>query len=324
MNIADFLPPGFSVEDLLITMTALSAGTVAVVIWLTLLEPDPSARRIKMLTTQREMLRAGVVGPRRRQERLPTISFMRRIVDRLNLLRSSQADRISTKLMQAGWRSKDAIIRYLFFKLALPFVFGGIALFLVYGLNIYALESPIKLLVTVLSTLAGAYFPDLIIKNQSNKRREAIRKSLPDSLDLMVICSEAGLSLDATLMRVSQEMEQAAPELADELSLTGLELGFLPDRKKALQNLANRVDLNAVRGVVNTLLQSERYGTPLAQSLRVMAADSRNERIMKAEEKAARLPAMLTVPMVVFILPPLFVVLLGRAVLNTIDAFTNL
>ena len=324
MNIADFLPPGFSVEDLLITMTALSAGTVAVVIWLTLLEPDPSARRIKMLTTQRDLLRAGVVGPRRRQERLPTISFMRRIVDRLNLLRSSQADRISTKLMQAGWRSKDAIIRYLFFKLALPFVFGGIALFLVYGLNIYALESPIKLLVTVLSTLAGAYFPDLIIKNQSNKRREAIRKSLPDSLDLMVICSEAGLSLDATLMRVSQEMEQAAPELADELSLTGLELGFLPDRKKALQNLANRVDLNAVRGVVNTLLQSERYGTPLAQSLRVMAADSRNERIMKAEEKAARLPAMLTVPMVVFILPPLFVVLLGRAVLNTIDAFTNL
>ena len=324
MNIADLLPPGFNVEDLLITMSALSAGSIAVVIWLTLLEPDPSARRIKMLTAQRNLLRSGVVGPRRRQERLPTISFMRRIVDRLNLLRSSQADRISTKLMQAGWRSKDAIIRYLFFKLALPFVFGGVALFLVYGLNVYALESPIKLLVTVLSTLAGAYFPDLIIKNQSNKRREAIRKSLPDSLDLMVICTEAGLSLDATLMRVSQEMEQAAPELADELSLTGLELGFLPDRKKALQNLANRVDLNAIRGVVNTLLQSERYGTPLAHSLRVMAADSRNERIMKAEEKAARLPAMLTVPMVVFILPPLFVVLLGRAVLNTIDAFTNL
>ena len=155
------------------------------------------------------------------------------------------------------------------------------------------------------------------------KRADKIRKALPDGLDLMVICAEAGLSLDATLMRVSQEMESTAPELADEFSLTGLELGFLPDRRKALQNLMLRVDLPGVRGVVNTLLQAERYGTPLAQSLRVMSADSRNERIMKAKEKAARLPAVLTVPMVVFILPPLFIILIGRAILNTIDALSG-
>ena len=133
----------------------------------------------------------------------------------------------------------------------------------------------------------------------------------------------AGLSLDATLGRVSQEMELACPELADELGLTGLELGFLPDRRKALQNLATRIELPVVRGVVNTLLQAEKYGTPLAQSLRIMSGESRNERIMKAEEKAARLPAMLTVPMIIFTMPPLFVVLIGRAVLNTIDAFTG-
>jgi tight adherence protein C len=265
-----------------------------------------------------------VVGPRRRQERLPTISMMRQVVDRLNLLKSSQANRISLRLMRAGWRSKDAIIRYLFAKVALPFAFGGFAVFMVYGVNAWALESTAKLAITIGAVLIGAYTPDFFIKNAAQKRREKIRKGLPDALDLMVICAEAGLSLDATLMRVSQEMEEAAPELADELSLTGLELGFLPDRKKALQNLGARVDLQNLRSVVNTLLQAERYGTPLAQSLRVMAADSRNERIMKAEEKAARLPALLTVPMVVFILPPLFIVLLGRAVLNTIDAFSRL
>jgi len=119
-------------------------------------------------------------------------------------------------------------------------------------------------------------------------------------------------------------MEQAAPEMADELSLTGLELGFLSDRRKALQNLALRVDLSSVRGVANTLMQAERYGTPLAQSLRVMAAESRQERVMKAEEKAARLPALMTVPMILFILPPLFIILLGNAILNTMDAFTKI
>ncbi|MFQ5773011.1 MAG: type II secretion system F family protein [Kiloniellaceae bacterium] len=324
MTLESFLPPGFGIEDLLILSSALSAGSIAITVWVTLLHRDPGARRIKMIAAHRQALRAGVVGPRRRHERLPTISLMRRVVDRLHLLRSAQASKISIKLMRAGWRSKDAIIRYLFFKVALPFVFGGLAVFLFYGLDAYKLAPTSKLAITIFSVLFGAYAPDIFIRNAAQKRQDQIRKALPDALDLMVICAEAGLSLDATLMRVSHEMETAAPELADELSLTGLELGFLPDRRKALQNLALRVDLVGVRGVVNTLLQAERYGTPLAQSLRVMAAESRNERIMKAEEKAARLPALLTVPMVAFILPPLFIVLLGRAILNTYDAFSNL
>ena len=292
-------------------------------VWLTLLHKNPGARRMKLIAAQRDILRAGVIGPRRRQERLPTIGLMRRVVDRLNLLRSAQASRISIKLMRAGWRSKDAIIRYLFFKVALPFILGALAVALFYGLNLYNLQTGGKLAITIGCVLLGAYLPDIVIRNAATKRAQNIRKALPDGLDLMVICAEAGLSLDATLLRVSQEMEKSAPELADELSLTGLELGFLPDRRKALQNLALRVDLAGVRGVVNTLLQAERYGTPLAQSLRVMSADSRNERIMKAEEKAARLPALLTVPMIVFVLPPLFIILIGRAVLKAIDAFSN-
>lgn len=315
---------GVTQEQVLILMAGISAATISITIWITLLHKDPGARRVKMIGAQRAILRANMVGPRRRQERLPTLGFMRRFVDRLNLLRSAQASRISIKLMRAGWRSKDAIILYLFLKVALPFAFGTLAMVLFYGLNVYDLTTQGKLIVTIGSVLIGAYLPDIIIKNAAAKRAENIRKSLPDGLDLMVICAEAGLSLDATLMRVSQEMERSAPELADEFSLTGLELGFLPDRRKALANLIMRVDLPGVRGVVNSLIQAERYGTPLAQSLRVMSADSRNERIMKAEEKAARLPALLTVPMIVFILPPLFIVLIGRAVLKAVDALSGL
>ncbi len=324
MNIDIYLPGGMSVEDLLILMMALSAGSVAITVWFTLLQRDPALRRAKVIAAQRSAMRNPLVGPRRRQQRLPTLGMMRRVVDSLNLLKSGQAERISQKLMRAGWRSKDAIIRYLFMKLFLPLVFGIVVVILLYGLNLYDLSPLLKLGAALGSVILGAYLPDVIIKNTTQKRQDTIRKSLPDALDLMVICAEAGLSLDATLSRVSAEMELACPELADELGLTGLELGFLPDRRKALQNLSTRIDLPVVRGVVNTLIQAEKYGTPLAQSLRIMSGESRNERIMKAEEKAARLPALLTVPMIIFTLPPLFVVLIGRAILNTMDALSKL
>jgi len=324
MNIDSYLPSGISVEDLLILMMALSAGSVAVTVWFTLLQRDPALRRAKVIAAQRSVMRSELVGPRRRQQRLPTLGMMRQVVDRLNLLKSGQAERISHKLMRAGWRSKDAIIRYLFMKLFLPLAFGVIVVLLLYGMNLYDLSPILKLGSALGAVILGAYLPDVVIKNMTQKRQDTIRKALPDALDLMVICAEAGLSLDATLGRVSQEMELACPELADELGLTGLELGFLPDRRKALQNLAMRIDLPVVRGVVNTLIQAEKYGTPLAQSLRIMSGESRNERIMKAEEKAARLPALLTVPMIIFTLPPLFVVLIGRAILNTMDALSKL
>jgi len=324
MNFESYLPAGMTPEDLLIVMSAISAGSVSLAVWAALLHRDPAAKRAKQIALQRDTMRAGVIGPRRRQERLPTIGIMRQVVDRLNLLRSAQGNKISLKLMRAGWRSKDAIILYLFSKLALPFAFGAVMVILFFGLNLYDLSQVQKFAITLAGVIVGAYVPDVIVRNSASKRSDKIRKSLPDALDLMVICAEAGLSLDATLMRVSTEMEQAAPEMADELSLTGLELGFLSDRRKALQNLALRVDLSSVRGVANTLMQAERYGTPLAQSLRVMAAESRQERVMKAEEKAARLPALMTVPMILFILPPLFIILLGNAILNTMDAFTKI
>jgi len=195
----------------------------------------------------------------------------------------------------------------------------GVVMF--YGLGVMPSYEGMYPVMCIGMVLIGFKLPDLYVANTKSKRTEAIRKSLPDALDLLVVCAEAGLTLDSALNRVAKETGRAAPELADEFSLTAIELGFLPERRQALINLSERVDLPALRGVVTTLIQSERYGTPLATSLRVLSSEFRNERLMAAEEKAARLPATLTVPLILFILPSLFVVLLGPAACKVADDF---
>jgi len=323
MTLEELNAAGLDVESLVVLLAALTAFVSAFAVWSALLHRDPAARRAEFIASQREALRAGVLTQRRRKEPDQSMTMMRQVVDRLQLMKSTQAEKIKTNLARAGWRTNDAVVRYLFMKLALPFAFGGIALFLVYGLNFGDLESTQKLIATLVAVILGAYFPDIIIKNAATKRQKEIQKSLPDALDLMVICAEAGLSMDATLMRVADEMASSAPEMSDEYSLTSLELGFLAERQKALDNMANRCNLQAVRGMVNTMMQAERYGTPLAHSLRVLSQESRDDRMLRAEEKAARLPALLTVPMIVFILPPLFIVLLGPAILDVMDNFSG-
>ena len=323
--IESLLPNGVSMEDAIVLLAACSSLAVVTLVWFALLPADPGVKRARFLAQQRLAMRAGLTGPiRRRREQDTSTSFMHRVVNQLKLLRTTQAEKVSTKLTRAGWRTKDAMVKYFFMKLALPFVFGAVSVFMVFGLELYDLDLMRKTAACLGAVIFGAYAPDIFIKNMIQKRQEKLRKSLPDALDLMVICAEAGLSLDASLSRVSKEIEKNDPELADELGLTGLELGFLPDRQTALKNLAHRTDLSIIRGLVNTLLQSERYGTPVAHSLRVISSESRDERIMKAEEKAARLPAMLTVPMIVFILPPLFVVLIGPAAISTVDALSSM
>jgi tight adherence protein C len=227
-------------------------------------------------------------------------------------------------LEQAGWRTNGAVIAYLFVKVSLPLTAGLFSVVFLYGLEAYALQPMTRLLVSLGLVLGAFYAPEIYVRNAADKRRAKLRRGLPDVLDLMVICAEAGLSLDATLQRVARELAPVHPELSEEIQLTSIELGFLPDRRKALENLARRTALQQISGVVNTLSQTEKYGTPLADSLRVLAAEFRNERLIAAETKAAKLPATLTVPMVLFIMPVLFVVLLGTAVLRTIDSLGGL
>jgi tight adherence protein C len=313
----------FTVDDLIVVVAAIGAAVSVFMAWSALLVRDDLGPRLKSLAKRRDSLRSQMIGAANNRHRNKSAShgWMKDIVERLKLLRSAEANKASLSLAAAGIRSPDAVVTYLFMRLALPFVLGPVAWLYIYALDL--MEAPWPMIIGACGALLGAAAPGLYIKNLADKRRKACKKGLPDALDLMVICAECGLSLDTTLDRVSRELGPSAPELADELGLTSVELTFLPERRKALDNLAERTNLDAIRGVVNTLKQTERYGTPLAQSLRVLAAEFRNDRLMKAEEKAARLPAILTVPMMLFILPVLFIVLMGPAILSSIDVMNG-
>jgi tight adherence protein C len=288
---------------------------------------DPMAGRVKALNERREQLKAGIVassGKRRAKlnQKNETADKMRSFLSSFKMLQESQLKSAQLMLVQAGIRSKDAAIAVIFARMIMPLVIGGGVIIAVYGFGWKADYTPFKRFMLIAVSLIGSYkAPDLFIGNKVKKRTDAIRKGLPDALDLLVICAEAGLTVDAAFHRVAKELGKAYPELGDEFALTAIELGFLTERRQAFENLANRVKLDAVKGVVTTMIQTEKYGTPLASALRVLSAEFRNDRMMRAEEKAARLPAIMTVPLILFILPVLFVVILGPAACSISDNF---
>ena len=199
----------------------------------------------------------------------------------------------------------------------------GAILFL-YIFPVFDISNIAKLAAALGAVLTGMYVPNLITSKAIERRQDKITEAMPDGLDLLLVCAEAGLSFEAALDYVGNETNQTLPEFSDEISQTLIELKFVPDRRLALQNLARRVPIPDMRSFVNTLIQTERHGTPLSEALRVMSEDMRTKRMMKAEEKAARLPAVLTIPMLVFILPALFVVIVGPAALDMIDIFKQM
>jgi len=323
-NIENIL--GISMIDLLSAVAGFVALLVMLAVYQTALARDPMKGRVKSLQDRREALKAGLVTNAKRRspvKKADSANFLRMIADKFKLLQDEQTKKASATLMQAGYRNTDAVVIYQVARLTLPLVVGLVGVILFYGLKTFPTHESMYPVYSIGFVFFGLKLPDILVTNQKNKRTEAIRKGLPDALDLLVVCAEAGLTLDSALNRVAKELGRAYPELSDEFSLTAIELGFLPERRQALLNLSERVDLPALRGVVTTLVQSERYGTPLASSLRVLSAEFRNERLMKAEEKAARLPATLTVPLILFILPTLFVVLLGPAACKVADDFIN-
>jgi tight adherence protein C len=306
-------------------MAAVATFAVLVAIYAATTVRDPMAKRVKALNERREQLKAGIVASTSRRRKNITnkneaADRVRGFLDALSMLQDEQVVKAQRKLMQAGIRSKDLAFVVIFARLVLPLVLGTIIIVGVYVLDWFPTWGAFKKYGLVASTLIGAYkAPDMFLKNRITKRTDAIRKGLPDALDLLIICAEAGLTVDAAFNRVARELGKAYPELGDEFALTSIELGFLTDRRSAFENLAARIDLEAVRGVVTTMVQTEKYGTPLASALRVLSAEFRNERMMRAEEKAARLPAIMTVPLILFILPVLFIVILGPAACSISD-----
>ncbi len=289
---------------------------------------DPMARRVRALNERREQLKAGIVASTNKRKKLANrnqnADRIRAILSKFKMLQDDQLQKTQKRLMQAGIRNKDLAFFIIFARFVLPVVLGIGAIGLIYLVNYWPEWGGVRRYATVAGILVGSYkAPDIWLKNKVTKRSHAIRKGLPDALDLLVICAEAGLTVDAAFGRVSRELGKAYPELGDEFGLTAIELGFLNERRQAFENLASRVDLEAVRGVVTTMIQTEKYGTPLASALRVLSAEFRNERMMRAEEKAARLPAIMTVPLILFILPTLFVVILGPAACSIHDQLLN-
>jgi tight adherence protein C len=300
-------------------LAAIATFAVLVAIYAATTVHDPMVKRVKALNERREQLKAGIVASTSKRRRNITnknemADKVRGFLGSLKMLQDEQIEKAQRKLMQAGIRSKDLAFVVIFARLILPLVIGTVVIVGVYLLDWFPEWGAFKKYGLVAGSLIGAYkAPDLWLKNKITKRTHAIRKGLPDALDLLVICAEAGLTVDAAFNRVARELGKAYPELGDEFALTSIELGFLTDRRMAFENLATRINLESIRGVVTTMIQTEKYGTPLASALRVLSAEFRNERMMRAEEKAARLPAIMTVPLILFILPCLFIVILGPA-----------
>ncbi len=318
--------------DVIWTATVLAAVGVTAVffaIYQAATVNDPMIRRVKSLNERREQLKAGITAStaKRRAKLVKknvTANRMRGILSSMKVLQDSQLKEVQQRLAQAGIRSKDIAVTIIFARMVLPIVIGGGMAIAVYVLDVFPDFSPLKKFGAFAVPLLLAYkAPDLYVNNKRSKRTDAIRKGIPDALDLLVICAEAGLTVDSGFARVSRELGKAYPDLGEEFALASIELGFLTERRQALENLSYRVDLEAVKGVVTTLIQTEKYGTPLASALRVLSAEFRNERMMRAEEKAARLPAIMTVPLILFILPVLFIVILGPAACDIKDALVK-
>ncbi len=318
---------GFDVLWIGSILAGFAAMAVMFAIYTAVTIRDPMQKRVKALNDRREQLKAGIVTQSAKKRaslirNTDTTDKMKNTLDSLKVLQQSQLVVIQQKLAQAGIRRKELGIVVIFARMVLPVVFGGLAAFMIYGINYFPTWGGMKRLMG-LSAMVGLGYkgPEIYLSNLISKRTDAIRKGLPDALDLLVICAEAGLTVDAAFNRVAKELGRAYPELGDEFTLTAIELAFLSERRSAFENLAYRVNLDAVKGVTTTMVQTERYGTPLASALRVLSAEFRNERMMRAEEKAARLPAIMTVPLILFILPVLFVVILGPAACSIADAF---
>ena len=319
---------GFDVIVVGTILAGIAALAVMFAIYAAVTVKDPMAKRVQSLNDRREELKAGIITSSAKKRvslvrKTDKTDKMKERLEGMKVLQQSQIEAIQQKLAHAGYRNKELAVFIIGARIVLPVVLGLTAFILLYVVEIYPDWQMKKVMALSAAVFLGYKGPEIFLANKASKRTAEIRKGLPDALDLLVICAEAGLTVDAAFNRVAKELGRAYPELGDEFALTAIELSFLSERKMAFDNLAYRVDLDSVRGVVTTMVQTERYGTPLASALRVLSAEFRNERMMRAEEKAARLPAIMTVPLILFILPVLFIVILGPAACSISDSFIS-
>ena len=317
----DLIENAINTQTLTMVFAALAAAATVLTLAMPLVFADPLGKRMKAVALEREKIR------QRERERMAAEQqkvslrqspkqYMQAIVDRFDLRRWVGQEEARLKLVQAGYRGQAPYVTYLFFRMVTPVVAFVLAIFYVFVVLDLQQTAMIKLGIGIAAAYLGMHLPLMLLKNKIQRRQLSIKRAFPDTLDLLLICVESGMSIEAALRKVSDEIGTQSVPLAEELTLTMAELSFLQDRRQAYENLGKRTDLEGVRSVCMALQQAERYGTPLASMLRVMAQENRDMRMSEAEKKAAGLPPKLTVPMILFFLPVLFVVILGPAAIK--------
>lgn len=308
--------------DLMIAaMAAVSVFTASVVVCWPYLVSDTLDERMTQVAQERESIRLRERARLESNSRLPSLrtepkKIFKDIVDRLNLARQAEDGELVRKLRMAGYRGQGPVVTFIAVRLIAPLAIFAVATFYVFF--VLNLQQPfmLKLGIATAAGYLGYYAPALYVKNTITKRQQAIRRAWPDALDVLLICVESGMGIESAFRKVAEEIGGQSAELAEELSLTTAELSYLPERRSAYENLAERTGLEVVRSVVTSLIQAEKYGTPIGQTLRVLAQENRDMRMMDAEKKAAALPPKLTVPMIVFFLPVLFAVIITPAIIQ--------
>jgi tight adherence protein C len=310
------------IDPRLITMAFAAIAAVATVLTLAmpLLVTDTLNKRMKAVALEREKIRQRerermVQGSKASLRQSPK-AYMKKVVDDFNLSKWLGQEQARTMLIQAGYRGQAPYVTYLFFRMAMPIVMLVASLFYIFVVLKLDYPPMLKLAMSIGAAYFGMYSPNLFLKNKIQRRQLSIKRAFPDTLDLLLICVESGMSIEAAFRKVSEEVGSQSVPLAEELTLTTAELSYLPDRRQAYENLARRTGIEGVRAVCLALQQAERYGTPLGTTMRVMAQENRDLRMAEAEKKAAGLPPKLTVPMIVFFLPVLFIVILGPAAIR--------
>ncbi len=307
-------------ENFVVVLAFIAAFAAVMAIALPLMRRDPMAARMESVARRREELsreqRASLGQQQVRWRPQAHTSVFRAILSQFKLESLASSAGVRQRLIMAGWRNQSAVVTFVFLRLASSVFLAFLVLLLLSVQQRYGMTLTQQLVYAGVAGVVGFYFPQLMVSNIVQKRQKEMTKAFPDSLDLLTICVEAGASIEAAFARVTEEVADASPVLAQEFGLTSAELAFLGDRGKAYLNFAERTGLPSVRALATTLVQAETYGTPIAVALRVLSQESRDERMNRAEKKAAALPAQLTVPMIVFFLPPLFVVIMGPAVMS--------
>jgi tight adherence protein C len=307
-------------QFLIMAFAAVAATATVLTLAMPLLSTDALSKRMKAVAFEREKIRQRERERMARGERVSLRQspkqYVKTVVERFNLTKWLAQEEMRGKLVQAGYRGQAPYITYLFFRMVTPFIVLPLTAFYLFVVIEWDQPLLIKISICVFAAYAGMQLPYLFLKNQIGKRQLSIRRAFPDALDLLLICVESGMSIEAAFRRVSQEVGPQSIALAEELTLTTAELSYLQERRQAYDNLGKRTDLEGVKAVCIALQQAERYGTSLAQTLRVLAQENRDMRMTEAEKKAAALPPKLTVPMILFFLPVLFVVILGPAAIR--------